>query len=146
MKQYSCIIFIMINLQITPLWANEQTGHAVLITATETSVAKFSSKELRLLFLGYPVTRNNQIYKPLLNDSDKILYQVFLQKVMFMSENNYERKLVTRVFRHGGVRPDKYGNREVLIESIKNKSNTVTFVKSDYAALLDNIHVIQQLW
>ncbi|MCL5669464.1 MAG: hypothetical protein M1392_05745 [Gammaproteobacteria bacterium] len=41
---------------------------------------------------------------PLLNTGDPMLYEVFLQKVIFLSARNYERQVLSRVFRMGGRR------------------------------------------
>ena len=146
MKQLVLSLFILCNLLGTQTFADDQMSHAVLVSASDTPIAEFTNKELRMLFLGYSVTKNAQKVEPLINASDKVTYNGFLQKVMFMSENNYDRKLVTRVFRHGGERPRKFNKRNDLIENLKMRSNTVTFVMPDVAAQLKGIQIVQNLW
>ena len=99
-----------------------------------------------MLYLGYSVTKKSQKFEPLINTSDDVTYKGFLQKVMYMSENNYDRKLVTRVFRHGGERPRKFNKRNDLIENLKMKPNTVTFIMTDVASQLKGIQIVQKLW
>jgi len=123
-----------------------EVNNAVLVTTTGTPVAKFTNKELRLLYLGYPVTRGELRFEPLINQSNKTTYQGFLQKIMFMSEQSYNRKLVTRVFRHGGERPSSYKQRALLISELKNNSNAITFMVPDVAAKIKGIQVVQHLW
>lgn len=146
MKQLSCIIFIIVSALVLPAWADNYDDHAILVTASKPTIERFTSKELRLLYLGYPVTRDGQSYKPLINLSNKTLYQKFLQKVMFMTEDNYERQLVTRVFRHGGQTPGKYSSREILLEVLKSTNNSVTFITPDTIKPSDQIYEIQRLW
>lgn len=123
-----------------------EVNNAVLVAATETPVAKFTNKELRLLYLGYPVTRGKLRFEPLINQCNKTTYQSFLQKIMFMSEQSYNRKLVTRVFRHGGERPSSYKQRALLISELKNNTSAITFMGPDVAAKIEGIQVVQQLW
>ena len=123
-----------------------EVNHAVLIVAAGEPVEKFTTKELRLLYLGYPVTRGELRFEPLVNQSDKITYQGFLQKVMFMSEQSYNRKLVTRVFRRGGERPPSYHQRDPLISELKKNTNAITFVMPEVAASIEGIQVVQHLW
>jgi len=137
-------LFLMI-LCFADVYASE-VNNAVLAAATETPVAKFTNKELRLLYLGYPVMRGKLRFEPLINQCNKTTYQGFLQKIMFMSEQSYNRKLVTRVFRHGGERPSSYKQRALLVSELKNNTNAITFMGPDVAAKIEGIQVVQQLW
>jgi len=139
------LTLLLMMLCLADVQANE-IDNAVLVTATEAPVAKFTNKELRLLYLGYPVTRGKLRFEPLINQCNKTSYQVFLQKIMFMSEQSYNRKLVTRVFRHGGERPPSYKQRALLINELKNNTNAITFMVPDVAAKIEGIQVVQQLW
>ncbi|MFV2005364.1 MAG: hypothetical protein ACC650_09155 [Gammaproteobacteria bacterium] len=121
-------------------------NHAVLVAAAGTPVEKFTNKELRLLYLGYPVTRGKRRFEPLINQSGEITYQGFLQKVMFMSKQSYNRKLVTRVFRHGGERPPSFQQRGPLIIELKKNTNAITFMMPEVAAGIEGIQVVQPLW
>jgi len=123
-----------------------EIDHAVLVAAAGTPMHKFTNKELRRLYLGYPVTSGNRRFEPLVNQSGEVIYQVFLQKVMFMSEQSYNRKLVTRVFRHGGERPLSFQQRGPLISALKNNTSAITFMMPDVAAGIDGIQVVQSLW
>lgn len=146
MKRLSTALFILFNLLFAQVLADDEMNHAVLISAAGVPVAEFTNKELRLLYLGYSVTKNAQKFKPLINASDKVTYSGFLQKIIFMSENNYDRKLLTRIFRHGGERPRKFNKQNDLIENIKMNPNTVTFVRTDVATKLKGIQMVQRLW
>ncbi len=139
------LIILLMTLCFVDVQASE-VNNAVLVAATETPVAKFTNKELRLLYLGYPVTRGKLRFEPLINQSNEITYQFFLQKIMFMSEQSYNRKLVTRVFRHGGERPSSYKQRALLISELRNNSNAITFMQPDVAAKIEGVQVVQHLW
>lgn len=138
-------VFVLMMFCCAGAFAGEEK-HAVLISAATASVEKFTNKELRLLYLGYPVMRGELRFEPLVNRSDNYIYQSFLQKVMFMSEQSYDRKLVTRVFRHGGERPSSYLQHDPLIAELKKNTNTITFVTSEVAARIEGVQVVQRLW
>jgi len=140
-------LFVVVLMIFTSAGSNaSEVDHAVLVAATGTPMKKFSNKELRRLYLGYPVTNGKQRFEPLVNQSNEIIYQVFLQKVMFMSEQSYNRKLVTRVFRHGGERPLSFQKRGSLISALKVNSSAITFMMPDVAAGIEGIQVVQLLW
>lgn len=102
--------------------------------------------ELRRLFLGLPVYRGREELTPLINASDKVLYQAFLQKVMFMSEANYQRQLVMRVFRRGGKRPEVFRDPRKLARALRMAPLNITFMTREQVKQLKNVEVVQPLW
>lgn len=146
MKRLGITLFILFNLLFAQVFADDEISHAVLVSAAGSPISQFTSKQLRLLYLGYVVTKNDQKVEPLINNSDNVTYSGFLQKIIFMSENNYDRKLLMRIYRHGGERPRKFNKQNDLIEYLKMNPNTVTFVMTDVAKKLKGIQIVQRLW
>lgn len=118
----------------------------VLVAGEASSAPELSSKEIRWLFMGLPVVKDEQRIEPLLNATDPLVYEVFLQKVIYMSAQNYERRLVTRVFRMGGQRPKKYDNLSDLLRNLRENSNTVSFMWQENAQRHPNIKIVTELW
>lgn len=139
-------IFVSTSLLLVPAWGSDQVTHVVLVSSAKQPLQAFTRKELRLLYLGYAVIKNEQQYEPIINATQKQIYKGFLQKVMFMSEKNYERQLITRVFRRGGEQPGKFSSHNELIANLKMKPNRITFVRLNFAMQDDDIQVVQQLW
>jgi len=75
-----------------------------------------------------------------------LVYEVFLQKVIYMSAQNYERRLVVRAFRLGGRRPEKYDNQVILLRNLRENPNAVTFMWQDDAQRQANIKIVTELW
>ncbi len=73
----------------------------VLVTSTANNLKSLSMFEIRKIFLGYQVERDGQMVYAIRNKSDDAAYQIFLQKLVHMSENNYERRLLSKTFRTG---------------------------------------------
>lgn len=129
------------------------TGHAlsgerrlVLVAGPESRPLELSMAEVRQLFLGYAVSRDDHEITAAINKSDELLYEVFLQKIVFMSSQTYERQLVSKVFRHGGQLPPTFGRSEELAEQLARRRGLVTFMWEDAARQLPNVTVVTELW
>jgi hypothetical protein len=118
----------------------------LLVSSIESTTPSLSHKEVRKLYLGVPIVKNGIRLKPLRNASDKLMTEVFLQKIIFMSKRNYERQLVSRVFRLGGERPPAYSNIQELIHELQQSPQAVTYMWADQLALADNVKSIGILW
>src|SRR4030081_2105002 len=66
----------------------------VLIVSADSKVDQLDSLEVRKLFLGMTVTHNGDRLRPLLNEAEPRLKDVFLQNVVSMTDMTYDpRKL-----------------------------------------------------
>lgn len=127
------------------------TAHAaeqriVLVSAAKTVVAPLTPPELRRLYLGISVVQNGQTLTPLRNGTDPLLYEIFLQKVIFLSARNYEHQLLSQVFRQGGQRPPLYRNTDELIAALKAESGAVTYMWASTAETLPGLRIIGDIW
>jgi len=118
----------------------------VLVTSKESTVQSFTPAQLRKLFLGLSNRHNAGDILPLRNMSDERLYNVFLQKVVFMSARNYERHLLARVINMGGRRPPSYTSHTDLVRQINADPNSVSYMWKITARSTPGIKVLQKLW
>jgi len=144
--KYSIIFILALSFFSMPICSQDKIIHVVLISASKQHIPEFTRKELRLLYLGYAIIKNQQKYEPLINASQKQIYNSFLQKIMYMSKKNYERQMMSRIFRQGGERPEIFNSRSDLISNLSIKKNRITFVTLEFARDNKNIQVVQQLW
>lgn len=140
------ILLILILLASMGLQAQSDLGDVVLVSAASGRIPSFSIKEIRMLFLGLPISKNEQKYTPVINITEDTLYDKFLQKIMFMSANNYDRQLVSIVFRKGGERPRKIRSKGQLITHLIDNPGTVTFIPESDASRSGKLQIIQKLW
>ena len=129
------------------------SGHAeaahrqlVLVCSLETEIPSLSKAETRQLFLGVTVQKDRLRIRPLRNQSDPVIEEVFLQKVIFMSKRNYERKLLSRVFRMGGTRPPKFSDVAGLLDEIRKSSGAVSYMWSDQIKDDKTVKSLSILW
>lgn len=117
----------------------------VLVTASDRPMPRLSGSELRQLFLGIPLARRAPAPVPLLNKTEPLVHEVFLQKVMFMSAPQYERQIIAQVFRHGGTRPRVYRRPEELVQALKATPGSVTYMRESMLQRFPHVRVIQPL-
>ncbi len=117
----------------------------VLVSATDLG-SKLTPNQLRRVFLGIPVTVNGEIIKALRNTSDPLLNEIFLQKVVYMSERRYKRQLISQTFRTGQTRPPYFEVEDNLVEALKSVSGSVSVMWARDAEKNSDLHIIQVLW
>lgn len=132
---------------VSAMAANDACGERdiVLVSGSHSSIQQLAPAEVRKLFLGFPVSQNGQRIEPLLNLHDPLLYEVFLQKVVFMSASNYERRVLARTFRQGDVGPLEFTKPEMLGEALRNKGAAVSFMWNRDVRGRSGLKVVQEL-
>lgn len=137
------VVFLLLDMEC--LWAvSGQT--LVLATSTNSSIPSLTTQEARKLFLGVPLEKDGEHPVPLLNISDPLIYEVFLQKIAFMSANTYENQTLSVVFRLGGKRPQSYDDLNSLINALQQNPGTVTFLWEDQIRGNQGIKPVNVLW
>lgn len=139
-----CIAYGLLALADHSALAAERS--LVLVRSEQATGSPLTGREARRLFLGEVLIQNGQRVQALRNLTDPFLYEVFLQKIVFMSARNYERQLLSRVFRLGGQRPPVHEDPNQLIAALKNNPAAVTFMWEDEAKAIPGIRVSTQLW
>lgn len=120
----------------------------VLVVASGSGISRLSPSDTRKLFLGVPVAAasSRELMRPLRNTSDPVLEEAFLQKVIFMSRDAYERALLTRAMHGGGVRPALYDSETALVDALRADTFAVTYMWADRAAAQPNLKIVAELW
>lgn len=138
----SAIACLLLALSLGALAAEPQL---VIVTSASSKLGGLTAVEVRRLYLGIPVIVDGHEVTPVLNIAESALQEVFLQHVVFMSAQAYERNIAARVFRGGGTRIREYANLSQLLESLTNEPWSVTYMSPGVAASLPGIKVIARL-
>ena len=110
----------------------ETTQRSLLLVCSENAKLESPSHaDIRKLFLGVPMTSDQVRLRPLLNASDPLITEVFLQQIVFMSKRQYERQLLSRVFRLGDQRPPEYENIEMLAKALLDTPGYLSYMWSE---------------
>lgn len=118
----------------------------VLVARADSTLSPLSPTEVRQLFLGIPVVKDGVRLQPLRNQSDPRLYEVFLQKAMFMSADHYERLLLGHVFRFGGSKPPALQDRAAVLQALKAGPARVSFAWEHELRGHAGVRPVQGLW
>ncbi len=118
----------------------------VLVMSADTGVLSLNQSEVRQLFFGGTIIKDGVRLEAIINDSDPLLYEVFLQKIVFMSARAYERKLISRVFRKGGRRVVLASSLASLANDLVANRRRISFMWEEDARALPGIAVIGELW
>lgn len=117
----------------------------VLVASHQSDAAALSPEEVRKLYLGVAVTKDGKTFLPLCNYTDTVVYEVFMQKVMYMSGPAYERAMMTRVVRTMSSRPPEYAAEKELFRALATNPNAVTYMWADKAEAA-GLKVVAELW
>lgn len=121
--------------------AHADERRIVIVTSAESGIQAISTKEVRRAYLGASIVLDGVEIRPLRNQTDPLTGEVFLQKVLFMSAEAYERQLIARAFR-GGSRPKGYGNLADLLAALQNDNATITFMLYETAINIPGVRII----
>lgn len=83
--------------------------------------------------------------QPLINKSNRVLNEMFLQKVLFMSQKTYERHLRHTKFLTNTVLPVTYRSEVKLIEYLNAHPDSITFLTEQAAAQRPTLRVVMRL-
>lgn len=123
-----------------------EARYLVLVYGALSHVPQLTPNEVRKLFLGVVLIKDGQRIEPLLNTTDPLLHEVFLQKIIFMSGDNYQRQLTARIASTGDPRPQAYTDRWQLISALRSRHGAVSFMWNKDVRAQMGLKVIQELW
>jgi hypothetical protein len=140
------LLLAALSLAVSVCSAQSFERSLLLVTASNYELGPVTHEELRKIFLGVPITREGVRLRPLFNSTDPAATNIFLQKVVFMSEREYKRQLVSRVFRLGGQRPREYDDLDSLVADLQAIPGALTFMWSDQLEDYDELKQLAVIW
>lgn len=118
----------------------------VLFVSAESPVTRLEIIEVRELFLGLTVIRNDRTLRALDNYSDARVHEVFLQNVIAMPESSYVRRLLMITLQQGGRRPLVYSSKSDLLAAVAADPNAVSIAWAKDVANDRRFRVLRVLW
>ncbi|MHB1676906.1 MAG: hypothetical protein ACYCSS_05125 [Sulfuriferula sp.] len=118
----------------------------VLVAAKDSSIPQISPEEVRRLYLGIPVDSGGHLIKPLINATDSLVQEIFMQQVLFMSTEAYQRQNLSRTYRTGAIAAPVYTDMAALVAALKVNPNAVTYMLRVTALAQPDLKIIGDLW
>jgi len=144
-KIFSYVVIILLQVSgISSVFSEEL--RLLLITRAEYKPLPLDKNELRRLFLGMPVYRSGEKLIPLINKSEELCYQVFLQSVVGLSQKRYERSLVSGLYRQGVIAPVVYEDKKDLLKDLSKKDRTISVMFDQGEGKEKAFNVVQEIW
>ncbi len=118
----------------------------VLIVSSTSKVTQLDSLEVRKLFLGMTVMHDGDRLRPLLNEADWYLKQVFLQNVVSMTDVTYSRRVSGLARQEGRPSPPTYTDAVPLLDALAADPTAVSFAWARDVQHDRRIKVLRVLW
>lgn len=126
-----------------PALAGEQL---VLIVSSRSDIDQLDSPLVRRLFLGLTVTHGGTRLRPLLNESDNRLRDIFLQNIVSMSDSIYDRYLLQLSLKQGRTQPMVYRENSQLINSVAGDTAAVSYAWLKDVEHDSRIRILRVVW
>jgi len=145
-SRHAIAILLMLLLGTPTLAANENNRHLVLVTDSTTGITTLTTSEIHKLFLGLPIEKGGHSLEAAINHSDPFLYEIFLQKIVYMSSISYDRHLLSNVIQLGGRRPQIFNNTRSLLNALKQRPGTVSVLWENDVKTRSDLTIIGEIW
>ena len=144
MKRIAAAAFLVLLLgAATPAFAAEEL---VLIVSIRSDVEQLDSPLIRRLFLGLTVTQHGNRLRPVLNEADPKIKELFLQNIVSMSDSTYDRYVLRLALLQGRTQPTVYRTNAELIDAVAADPTVVSYVWASDVAHDPRIKILRSLW
>jgi hypothetical protein len=143
-KRFAAMVFLVLLLSAAaPVFAAEEL---VLIVSTRSEVDQLDSPLVRRLFLGLTVTQHGNRLRPVLNEADPEIKELFLQNIVSMSDSTYDRYVLRLSLLQGRTHPTVYRNNAELINAVAADPTVVGYVWAKDVAHDPRIKILRVVW
>ena len=118
----------------------------VLIVSADSKVEQLDSLEVRKLFLGLTVTHNGDRLRPVLDETDARIKEIFLQNIVSMSETTYDRSVLRLALIQGQIKPIAYKDIAQLIKAVIADPTAVSYAWAQDVVHDPRIKILRVLW
>ena len=118
----------------------------VLIVGADSKVDQLDSLQVRKLFLGMTVTHGGDRLRPLLNDADSRVRDIFLQNIVSMTDMTYDRRILRLALQGGRSLPTIFKDKVELINAVAADPTAVSYAWEKDVQHDRRIRILRVLW
>jgi hypothetical protein len=137
------VLLVLLLSTVTSAFAGEEL---VLIVSSGSNIDQLDSSAVRKLFLGLTVQSNGNRLRPLLNESDAQLKEIFLQNIVSMSDSTYDRYVLQLSLQQGRKQPVVYRSNTQLIDSVAADPAAVSYAWVRDVEHDGRIRILRVVW
>ena len=144
MKSLAAAAFLVLLLgRAAPAIAGEEL---VLIVSAHSDVDQLDSPLVRRLFLGLTVTQHGTLLRPVLNEGDPKIKDLFLQNIVSMSDSTYDRYVLRLTLLQGRTQPPVYKSSAELVNAVAGDPTVVGYVWAKDVVHDPRVKVLRVVW
>jgi hypothetical protein len=143
-KSFAAAAFLVLLLgTASPVLAGEEL---VLIVSTRSNIEQLASPLVRRLFLGLTVTQHGDRLRPVLNEANPQIKELFLQNIVSMSDSTYDRYVLRLSLMQGRTQPMAYKTTVELINAVASDPAVVGYVWAKDVAHDPRVRILRNVW
>ena len=137
------LLALLLSVAALPACADDTL---VLIVGADSKVEQLDSLQVRKLFLGMTVTHDGDRLRPLLNDADSRVRDVFLQNIVSMTDMTYDRRILRLALQGGRSLPTIFKDKVELINAVAADPTAVSYAWEKDVQHDRRIRILRVLW
>jgi hypothetical protein len=137
------LLALLLSVAALPACADETL---VLIVGADSKVDQLDSLQVRKLFLGMTVTHEGDRLRPLLNDGDSRVRDIFLQNIVSMTDMTYDRRILRLALQGGRSLPTIFKDKVQLINAVAADPTAVSYAWAKDVQHDRRIRILRVLW
>jgi hypothetical protein len=127
----------------SPVCAAEELA---LIVSAHSNIEQLQSPLVRRLFLGFNVTQHGMRLRPVLNEADPQIKELFLQNIVSMSDSTYDRYVLRLALLQGLTQPMVYKSNAELLDAVAADPTVVGYVLAKDGAHDARVRILRIVW
>jgi hypothetical protein len=137
------LLALLLSVAALPVCADDTL---VLIVGADSKVDQLDSLQVRKLFLGMTVTHDGDRLRPLLNDADSRVRDIFLQNIVSMTDMTYDRRILRLALQGGRSLPTIFRDKVALINAVAADPTAVSYAWAKDVQHDRRIRILRVLW
>jgi hypothetical protein len=137
------LLALLLSAAALPAFADDTL---VLIVGADSKVDQLDSLQVRKLFLGMTVTHGGDRLRPLLNDADSRVRDIFLQNIVSMTDMTYDRRILRLALQGGRSLPTIFKDKVELINAVAADPTAVSYAWAKDVQHDRRIRILRVLW
>jgi hypothetical protein len=137
------LLALLLSVAALPAFADDTL---VLIVGADSKVDQLDSLQVRKLFLGMTVTYGGDRLRPLLNDADSRVRDIFLQNIVSMTDMTYDRRILRLALQGGRSLPTIFKDKVELINAVAADPTAVSYAWEKDVQHDRRIRILRVLW
>ena len=121
-------------------------AEVVLIVSARSNIEQLDSPLVRKLFLGLTVTQQSTRLRPVLNEADAEIKELFLQNIVSMSDSTYDRYVLRLSLLQGRTQPVVYKSESELIDAVAADPAAVGYAWEKDVARDPRVRILRIVW